>query len=51
MAAKITKISDTELEIEQEPEKYTMNKKYIEDRILHFQNQIIKYQGMLKIFD
>lgn len=51
MSRKITKISDTQLRIEEEPEVSVMEKIHIEERILHFQNLILEYKDMLQIFD
>ncbi len=51
MANKITKISDTELEFEEKPEKWIMTREQIEERIVLFQKNIAEYQDMLKMFN
>ncbi len=48
---KVTKISDTELEFEREPEKYIMTKEVIEKRLAHFRATVIEYENLLKKFN
>lgn len=57
MADKITKISDTELDIEKDPEIMRITKSKIEKDIVNlqitiqaYQEQIVKYQNWLKKF-
>ena len=51
MAKKITKISDTELEIELEPEKYIMTKEVIKKGLQRAKDRVKEYQDLLKKFD
>ncbi len=51
MTKKITKISDEELEIEEEPEKYILTKQVIQERLAHFETVVDEYKDLLKRFD
>lgn len=51
MATSIAKISDTELEFTEDPEKYVMKKELIEERLALFKANIKEYENLLKLFD
>ncbi len=51
MVNKITKISDTEIEIEEPVEKYRLTKKEVLKRLAQYQSVVAEYEEMLKKFN
>ncbi|KKM89213.1 hypothetical protein LCGC14_1251010 [marine sediment metagenome] len=48
---KIKKVSDTELEITKDTEKYTLTKEHIEKRLARFKTIVKEYESMLARFE
>ncbi len=51
MANKITKLNDTELEVEEESNKYVLTKEHIEKRLQLAKDSVIRCEDLLKKFD